>query len=370
MKHVTVMIKPASSLCNMRCKYCFYADVSSLREVKSFGIMAEDTARSVIVNIFADLQPGDGLTLSFQGGEPTLAGLDFYRTFAEIVDSYADRGIRVSYTLQTNGYLIDEDWCAFLKERNFLVGLSLDGPARYHNSCRLDAAGKGTFQKVMDAKKLFDRFGVEYNILMVLTRELARHPKQIWSFLEQENIQYVQFIPCLGPLEEPDSTYALTPERYASFYTELFRLWHESYRRGKYISVKLFDDYVNLLAFGQCNVCGLLGFCHAQIIVEADGSVYPCDFYVLDQCRAGSLADTSLTALRNSPVMRQFQARSHQDLQLCADCPYRRICGGGCKRMKNSVFYRPGDGICGHRLFLDSAIRDLQQLALLSRNAR
>ena len=370
MKHVTVMIKPASSLCNMRCKYCFYADVSSLREVKSFGIMTEATATAVIANIFSDLQPGDGVTFSFQGGEPTLAGLNFYQNFAKAVDGYAVQGIRVSYTLQTNGYLIDEAWCAFLKERNFLVGLSLDGPAKYHNACRLDAAGNGTFQKVMGAKKLFDRFGVEYNILMVLTKELARHPKQIWAFLEQENIRYVQFIPCLGPLDKADNAYALTPERYASFYTELFRLWHDSYRRGNYISVKLFDDYVNLLAFGQCNACGLLGFCHAQIIVEADGSVYPCDFYVLDEYRAGTLADTGLTELRASPVMKQFQARGHEDLRLCEGCPYRRICAGGCKRMKSSVFYRPGDNLCGHRLFLDSAIRDLQQLAYLSRNAQ
>ena len=140
--------------------------------------------------------------------------------------------------------------------------------------------------------------------------------------------------------------------------------------RGKYISIKLFDDYVNLLAFGQCNACGLLGFCHAKIIVEADGSVYPCDFYVLDQYRAGSLIDTKLSSILTGPVMKAFQTRSHEAPGLCDGCPYRRICGGGCKRMKSSVFYRPGDTQCGHRLFLDSTIRDLQQLAHLSRTAR
>lgn len=369
MKHMTVMIKPASSLCNLRCKYCFYADVSSLREVRSFGIMTEATAKAVIANIFSDLQPGDAVTFSFQGGEPTLAGLDFYKYFANMVDSYAVQGIRVGYTLQTNGFVIDEAWCEFLKERSFLVGLSLDGPRQYHNACRVDASGSGTFSNVMRAKKLFDHSGVEYNVLLVLTRELARHPKQVWTFLEQEQIQYAQFIPCLGPLEGADSPYALTPERYASFYTELFRLWHDSYRRGRYISIKLFDDYVNLLAFGQCNACGLLGFCHAQIIVEADGSVYPCDFYVLDEYRAGSLADTGLASVLSSPVMKQFQSRGHENLHLCGSCPYRRICGGGCKRMKDSVFYRPEDRVCGHKLFLDSAIRDLQELAFLSRTA-
>ena len=150
---------------------------------------------------------------------------------------------------------------------------------------------------------------------------------------------------------------------YSSFLPVMFHICRN-------ISVKLFDDYVNLLAFGQCNACGLLGFCHAQIIVEADGSVYPCDFYVLDEYRVGNLAQTGLTELRASRVMGDFQARTQEALGLCAQCPYQRICGGGCKRMKHSVFYRPEDRECGHKLFLDSAIGDLQQLALLSRRKR
>ena len=243
------------------------------------------------------------------------------------------------------------------------MGLSLDGPALYHDANRLDAQQKGTFQRVMAVKRRMDRQHVEYNVLMVLTNQMARHPQQIWRFIEEQNLRYVQFTPCMGPLEGEGGQYALTPRRYAGFYQTLFDLWYQRYRHGRYISIKLFDDLVNLLAYGACNACGLLGQCQAQIIVEADGSVYPCDFYVLDHFRAGSLLEDSLRTVYESPVMQTFTRRPKEALPLCADCPYRRICGGGCERMRREVFYAPEDTECGHRLFLDACIGRIQQLA-------
>ncbi len=363
MKQLSIMIKPASSLCNMRCKYCFYADVSSLRSVDSFGIMAQDTTDRVLGHIFSDLAPGDRLILAFQGGEPTLAGLDYFRHVSEVAAPHRVRGVLVQYAIQTNGLLLDEEWCQFLHEQNYLVGLSLDGPALYHDANRLDAQQKGTFQRVMAVKRRMDRQHVEYNVLMVLTNQMARHPQQIWRFIEEQNLRYVQFTPCMGPLEGEGGQYALTPRRYAGFYQTLFDLWYQRYRQGRYISIKLFDDLVNLLAYGECNACGLLGQCQAQIIVEADGSVYPCDFYVLDHFRAGRLLEDSLRTVYESPVMQAFTRRPKEALPLCADCPYRRICGGGCARMRREVFYAPEDTECGHRLFLDACIGRIQQLA-------
>jgi len=236
MKNITVMLKPASSACNMRCRYCFYADVSSLRDCRSYGVMTQATLERVLDHIFDSLAPGDRLNLAFQGGEPTLAGLPFFRSLTELV-ARRSRGIRVSYALQTNGLILDDDWCAFLKEHNFLVGLSLDGPPGSHNACRPDAAGEGTFSRVLDAKRRLDRHKVEYNILTVLTADLARHPQQVWRFLEEQKIGYVQFIPCLGPLEESGSPWALSPKRYAEFYSALFERWYAAFRRGHYISV-------------------------------------------------------------------------------------------------------------------------------------
>ena len=365
MKNITVMLKPASSACNMGCRYCFYADVSSLRDCPSYGIMTDEVRERVIGNIFACLAPGDRLALAFQGGEPTLAGLDWFRAMTEQV-RLLSKGIRVSYSLQTNGLLLDDDWCAFLKEHKFLVGLSLDGYPKNHDACRPDRKGDGTFSRVLEAKKRMDRHGVEYNILTVLTGELARHPQQVWRFLKEQEIRYVQFIPCLGPLEGKDSPFALTPKRYAEFYTALWSRWHEAFARDEYISVKLFDDLVRLLAFGECNACGLLGSCQPQLIVEADGGVYPCDFYVLDGYRMGDLTREPLDSFWPGKA-RPFLERPREELALCRDCPYRRICNGGCQRMRREICYSPEDMVCGHRLLLEKLMPDLQRVAMSQR---
>lgn len=365
MKQLSIMLKPASSLCNMRCQYCFYADVSSLRDVASYGVMTEETAKAVLDHIFAGMEPGDRLTLAFQGGEPVLAGLDFFRRFTEEADRLAAKGVEVSYAIQTNGLLLDDDWCAFFRDRRFLVGLSLDGPAVYHDANRLDAERKGTFRRILETKGRLERHGVEYNVLTTLTNALARHPQRLWGFLEEQDIRYVQLIPCLGPMDGERSPYALTPERYASFYETFFRLWVQSFRRGGYRSVKLFDDLVNLLAFGQCNACGLLGRCQTQLIVEADGGVYPCDFYVLDPWKAGDLRQDSLRTVWDNAQRGGFLSREMETPAFCRDCPYRPICGGGCPRMRREVFGGgPGARMCGHRKFLDGAIGTLQEIAL------
>ena len=155
MKNIALMIKPASSRCNLRCRYCFYAEVSERRDCRSYGLMRRDTAGRIIENIFRDLERGDSVTLAFQGGEPTVAGLDFFRFFAEKVE--AVRGeVRVSWALQTNGTLLDEDWCAFLKKKDFLVGLSLDAMQASHDENRVDAEGKGTFARVSAARALLE----------------------------------------------------------------------------------------------------------------------------------------------------------------------------------------------------------------------
>lgn len=285
MKNLSVLVKPASSLCNMRCSYCFYADVSARRRMPSSGIMRAETTRDLVRNVFADLADGDELTFVFQGGEPTLAGLDYFRHFIGQVSAQPVQA-RVSYALQTNGLLLDGAWCAFLKEHDFLVGLSVDGPGAYHDENRKDSGEQGTFQRVMAAKARMDQASVEYNVLTVLTAALASHPGEIWNFLLDNGIRFVQFIPCLEELDAgTPSPFALRPQHFASFYGRLFPLWRNAFMRDQYLSVKLFDDIVNLLAHGAVTACGLTGHCQAQFVIEADGSVYPCDFYAMDQYR-------------------------------------------------------------------------------------
>jgi len=363
MREFAVMLKPASSLCNLRCKYCFYADIAEAREVRSFGIMSQETTKKVLDNIQKDLVAGDHITLSFQGGEPTLAGLPYFQAFVQIVKTW-NPGIKVSYALQTNATLLDDDWCRFLAENHFLVGISLDMLPACHNAQRPDASQQGTFSRVMAAKKLLDQYKVEYNVLCTLTNELARHPTQIWKQIQQQDLRYVQFTPCMSELNtDTPSVYALTPKRFASFYTQLFPLWLDALKKNNYYSIKLFDDLVNLLALGRPTACGIDGHCRPQIIVEADGSVYPCDFYATDEYKIGSLTESSLLELFRSPNVATFLNRPHPQPALCANCRYYRICHGNCKRMQENICLQPNDSYCGYQAFLDSCIGPLSQIA-------
>lgn len=366
MKQLSVMLKPASSLCNLGCRYCFYAEVSDSRDVRSFGMMERKTASRILENIFSVLDAGDAVNLVFQGGEPTLAGLDFFRFFTAEAERLRGK-TKLSYALQTNGTLLDEDWCRFFKGHDFLIGLSLDATQAIHDANRVDAAGKGSYTRVRAAKALLEKHGVEYNVLTVLTGALARHPQQVWSFLCREGIRYVQFIPCLGELDGGASRYSLTPERFASFYTQLFRLWSADFERGNYRSVKLFDDLINLLVDGSRNACGITGQCMPQIVVEADGSVYPCDFYALDEYRVGNLAEETIDAIYTKAMMTAFRTRETSMLTLCEGCPYAPICGGGCPRMRREVCGAPDAKNCGYRMFLQSALDRIQRYAIRER---
>ena len=262
MKRLTVMIKPASSLCDMRCTYCFYYDVAASRHRASMGIMSRETAASLIQNVYSQLTPGDSITFAFQGGEPGLAGLDFFEFFAETAKNASPRGVKTHYAFQTNGLMINDNWCRFFKANNVLVGLSLDGDAPLHNHNRIDAQEKGTFNRVMEAKKLLDRHRVSYNVLCVLTAESARRARRLWGFILKEGIKHVQFIPCLEPLDElhpAAGTAALTSGKFFQFYGDLFPLWQAEAAKGNIIHVRLFEDLAGIYLTGQKLTCGISG---------------------------------------------------------------------------------------------------------------
>ncbi len=363
MKNLNIMLKPASSLCNMRCKYCFYADVSDMREVKSFGIMKEETVGSILDNIHNDLESSDRLHIAFQGGEPMLAGLNFYRRLIDKIGQW-EKNIVVSYALQTNGILIDDEWCQFLKENNFLVGISWDILPECHDEARKDAEGKGTFKAVSKAIECLEKHQVDYNVLCTLTNAVARYPKQVWKRIQCSNMEYIQFTPCLNDLEgDRDSVYALTPKRFASFYTQIFQLWFADFKKGKYRSIKFFDDCVNLMMYGRPTSCGMNGFCQAQLVVEADGSAYPCDFFCLDEYLLGNLAEVGPFELLQSEKVKEFLNRSHHMPELCNNCKYRQFCGGNCKRMQREICCKEDDSYCGYQEFLDACGGELQEIA-------
>ena len=360
-KNISIMIKPASSLCNMRCRYCFYADITNLRQVRSYGIMSRETTEKILENIRSGLQRGDQINFAFQGGEPALAGLDFYRHFVNLVEGW-DKSIKVNYALQTNGLSLDEQWCRFLARHHFLVGISLDILPACHAEARKDEKGQGTYQRVMDGVRLMEQHGVEYNVLCTLTREAAKYPQKIWKAITKQDFKWVQFTPCLGELSgEEDNSYALTPQDFASFYIQLFSCWLDDFHKGAYRSIKLIDDLVNYLAYQIPTSCGINGKCQPQLIVEADGSVFPCDFYCLDEYLLGNFREQSLEELFLLSVKSEMRSRERR--LICEKCPYEKICGGGCKRMQKEVYCGAGDGSCGMRSFLDYSLDKLQEIA-------
>ena len=368
MKSLTVMIKPASSLCNLRCKYCFYADVAESREIPSMGIMSHKTAQKLIENTLRPLSDGDGVTFVFQGGEPLMAGLDFFRSFTEKVKAAAEK-LRVSYSVQTNGTLLNDEWCEFFKEHSFLVGISWDILPDCHNSARVDASGEGTAKAVTDGIRLLKAHLVDFNVLCTLTNAVARHPARVWELIKREGIEYTQFTPCMGELDGGKSPYALTPKRFAAFYNALFELWLEDYKKGKYRSIKLFDDAVNLMMYGRPTSCGMNGVCTPQLVIEADGSAYPCDFYCLDKYRLGSITESTPEELLSSPVIAEFTACGELP-KLCGSCPYRRFCGGGCRRMRPYICVSADGNYCGWREFLGRHGRTLAAIAERHRQRR
>ena len=358
MKRLTIMIKPASSLCDMRCKYCFYYDVAAQRHEASMGIMPLETASAILNNVFSQLTAGDHITFAFQGGEPGLAGLDYFKFFAETAKKIAPKGVRIHYAFQTNGLMMDTDWAVFFRQHNFLIGLSMDGDAALHNQNRPDAAGKGTHSRVLASKKMLDKHSVQYNILCVLTSETARRARRVWDFIMAENIRHIQFIPCLEPLDtNQEAAPALTPAKFYQFYATLFPLWKKEAQKGNVVNIRMFEDLAGMFLAGQNITCGMSGRCSPQMVVEADGGVYPCDFYVLDEYRVADLSRQNLKDVFEAVASSNFLKEARPQPAHCAGCAYVKWCGGGCKRMARAV-YSEGEN-CGMRAFLDECLNDL-----------
>ena len=333
MPPIYVMAKPASGECNLRCTYCFYADEIKNRETPSFGKMSDETLEILVRRVFDEAEGEAGF--AFQGGEPTLAGLDFYKKLAVLEEKYNTRRLPVQHSIQTNGTRIDDEWAAFFHDHGYLVGLSLDGDRALHDGCRLDVRGNGTFDTVLHAAKLLEKHKAEFNILCTVTNFVARHPDRVYRFFKQNGFRYLQFTPCLDSFDaKTPSPYALTAKRYASFLKTVFDRYYEDYRKGDYVSVRLFDNLVRMTRGERPEQCGMLGTCTANFILEADGSVYPCDFYMFETYRMGNIRDLPFSALRESEPARRFVDESLKTKDECASCRFFPLCHGGCRRYR------------------------------------
>lgn len=296
MRNVNLLIKPASSLCNLRCRYCFYADEAKNRACPSMGIMREETVELLLREAYRCVEERGAVSFAFQGGEPTLAGLDFFRRFVERARALRPPRVEISFSIQTNGTLLDEEWAAFFRQEDFLVGISLDGFPEAHNSHRVDAEGKGTWNRAVRNLALLKKHRVKVNALCVVTGQCARSPQQAYQNLKKLGFDFLQFIACLDPIGEArgGQPWSLEPEAYGRFLCRLFDLWYRDWESGQYHSIRLFDDQIRLLLGDSGSTCATCGQCGAYFVVEGDGSVYPCDFFALDEWRLGVLAEQIL----------------------------------------------------------------------------
>lgn len=328
------MLKPASSLCNLRCRYCFYHDVAQSREQASFGIMELSTAKKLIASAlsFAD---GRQIAFSFQGGEPLLAGKDWFRAFCAYVKKKNYKNSPIYYGLQTNGTLIDDEWASLFAENGFLVGLSLDGDFD-DNAFRLDSEGKNPFFSILAGAQCLQRHGVEFNILSVLTGKSADNIDKIYRFFRSKGFRYLQFIPCLRPFgDKSEGELFMTTEQYTHFLIHAFNLYVKDYVRNQYISIRQFDNWVRLFLGQKSEQCGMGGHCTHQFVVEGNGNVYPCDFYCTDEYLLGNINNSSLEFLAKSPRAESFLRESLSLDFRCRSCKYLPLCrGGGCKRQR------------------------------------
>ncbi|MBO5935641.1 MAG: SPASM domain-containing protein [Clostridia bacterium] len=339
MPPLSLMIKPASSLCNLSCEYCFYRDVSEHRENLGFGIMEKDTAE-ILIKKALEYASGQPVAFAFQGGEPTLAGLDYFRFFVDTVNRLNTKNSPVFYGMQTNGTLIDGEWADFLHSNKFLVGLSLDGDLE-GNKFRKKPSGQNSFYKILSAADILKKHNVDFNILTVLTGYCAENGERIYRFFRDKGFKYLQFIPCLRPFDSDEqSELYMTADQYADFLIKVFNLYVKDYVRHNYVSIRQFDNWVRLYLGQPTEQCGIQGHCTHQYVSEAGGNIYPCDFYCTDEYFLGNIKETDFATMEKSETAKNFIRESLKIPEKCKQCNVAGMCrAGGCKRTQLSEDY-------------------------------
>jgi uncharacterized protein len=327
MKPFTLLIKPSGSDCNLDCRYCFYKDrapdVGKGKQRMNYEVL-EKLIKDYMVLKF----PLAGF--AWQGGEPTLMGLDFYEKAVELQRSYAASGQQVSNSLQTNAVLLDDKWCDFLRENKFLVGISIDGPKELHDYYRLDLGGRGTFDKVMQAIKRCKEHKVEFNTLTLVNNITAEYPNEIFDFLINLGIRYMQFISCVetNPETNQIADFSVSPKQYGKFLCRIFDLWMKFGPQN--LSIRDFDSILSFCIGGRHTVCTFDRQCNHYIVIEHAGDVFPCDFFVDPKWRLGNIMDTPIEKLASNAFRLDVMQNKQRLCNKCFSCRHLAVCWGGC----------------------------------------
>ncbi len=371
-----VMAKPTGARCNLDCAYCFFLKKAGLYPGSDFRM-----SDAVMESYVRQTVEAGQATIAWQGGEPTLMGLDFFRRARVVEQRFLKPGQQIENTIQTNGILIDTEWCAFLRENNFLAGVSLDGPAHLHDVYRKDKGGNPTFDRVVRAVRLMQEHKVEFNILCTVNAANSQHPLDVYGFFRDElKAQYIQFIPIVervnasGNQEGTAVTDRTVPaEAYGKFLIAIFDEWVQ--RDVGTVFVPFFDAVLAAYVYGQSSMCVLRPVCGDALALEHNGDLYSCDHFVEPRHLLGNITQTPLAALASSSKQQGFgRAKSSGLPKACQACRFLFTCHGECP--KNRVLTAP-DGeaglnwLCaGLKAFFEHTEQPMKEMAALLKSGR
>lgn len=359
----SLLIKPASADCNLRCEYCFYLDRLNLYPETKHHRMSDQTLERMIESYMETNQPQ--YSFGWQGGEPTLMGVDFFRKATGLQEKHAKKGSVIANALQTNATLLDNEFAEHLKEYNFLVGVSLDGPAEIHNHYRRKINGEGSHSAVLQGIEALTRYQVEFNILTLVSSVNAKKGKEVFNYLYDLGFYYQQYIPCVefDDYGKPLS-YAIDGKGWGDFLCAVFDEW-----MGKdptRVSIRLFDSILALLIDGVYNLCHMTGSCRQYFVVEYNGDIYPCDFFVQPDLKLANINDTSWRLLQNSEEYHTFGDQKAKWNNQCQTCEYLVYCSGDCLKHRLYQGAEPEtlSWLCeGWKRFFAYSLPELKKLA-------
>lgn len=356
----SLLIKPASALCNLDCAYCFYLD----RDTDPYaGLpsrkMTPETLERLVAGFLEYSFPNS--TFAFQGGEPTLCGLEFFERLVQLQIRHGRNGQNVSNAMQTNGVLLDEGWCNLFREYNWLIGLSLDGPEAVHDLYRKNRGGAGTWRRVVQSAELMKKHKVDFNILCVVSQANVDKPREVYKFFRSLGADNLQFIPLaeFGPGGEP-LPFTITPEQYGRFLCETFDLWWPQRRQMR---VRFFDNLAEALAGQVPGACTMQASCDSYVVVEYNGDVYPCDFFVEGNWRLGNVNYDTFETISRRRTRIDFSHKKAIRHPACDACEYETLCWRGCPHTRRAVRgqFEDLDYFCeSYRMVFAKAVKPLE----------
>ncbi|MCG8474258.1 MAG: anaerobic sulfatase-maturation protein [Cytophagales bacterium] len=351
-KHFHVMSKPIGPICNLDCTYCYYLEKENIYDEKKgtpSKFRMDEKTLEIFIRKYIEEQPKEAgkVLFTWHGGEPTLMGLDYFKTIASLQKKYAG-GRQIENSLQTNGVTINDEWARFFAEENWLVGLSIDGPQEFHDAYRPNKGGKGTFDQVMRAVKLFQKHGTPYNTLTVVNDRNVRHPKRVYEFLKNVGSTFMQFLPVQeimavapdAPLQlvHPDYKHesrvtkeSVDPEAFGDFLIGVFNEWVQ--RDVGSVFVQHFDVALEAWCGFRPSLCIFAPTCGDALAMEHNGDVYSCDHYVYPEYKIGNILEEDFQDFIKSVKQERFGLDKEQSLPLqCRDCKYLMACNGECPK--------------------------------------